>query len=106
MMIPLQVKYKLILIHDDASASRMSFLRPRAKPKKAYPNSERYGRKAGTFTAPMTLQQRPGVVDGLGEANAPSRDLARRCSRGLGNFHLKHVAASGPNPRSPFQARH
>lgn len=41
MMIPVLVKGKLILIHEDASASRVSFLRPRAKPKKAY-HSDRY----------------------------------------------------------------
>lgn len=43
MMISLQAKYKKLLMHDHVRASRMSFLRPRPKPKKAYPNSDRFG---------------------------------------------------------------
>lgn len=45
-MLPLQEKYKHVLIDRDRKRflgrDQVSFLRPRPKPKKAYPNSDRF----------------------------------------------------------------
>ena len=121
-MIPLQAKYKLPLIDDDASESRMSFLRPRAKPKKASPNSDRFGEdgrrlysaydpaKAAKFA--KAIEAAHAVEPAKEEADPPRQAAApviayRWCLTGrcFGPFDVLDKRGLNPAPRATGGAR-